>query len=278
MKPFRRRRKMPDARLIAVGASAGGIEALRLLLPNLPVGFPAAVAIVLHRLPVEGDARLARVLGINAKLPVSRVSDADAIEPGRIYVSPPGVHLIVENDRFRLGAGPRENGTCPSIDVLFRSVAAAYGNRAAGVVLSGLLDDGTAGLAAIKAAGGFAVVQDPLEAVFGGMPRSAIENVAVDAIAPAAEIANALIEFVGSGAQANAADRPRPSPEDSPEEALSVALRTLVERGDLSERLAERSRSRGLHAAARRFERQAALARRRAESVRAALAAPTIDA
>jgi two-component system chemotaxis response regulator CheB len=186
---------MPKTPLIAVGASAGGIEALRNLLPNLPVGFPAAVAIVVHRLPADDDARFARVLGNSAKLPVTTVCDGDGIEPGRIYIAPAGVQLIVEDDRFRLRSGTREDGR-RSIDALFRSAAEGCGEHAAGVVLSGTLNDGTAGLAAIKGRGGFAAVQDPFEALFGDMPRSAMENVAVDAIGPAAEIANALIEFV----------------------------------------------------------------------------------
>lgn len=301
--------------LIAVGASAGGIEALRSFIPNLPPGLPAAIAVVVHRMPVEEDERLTRVLRINARLPVDTVVDGIPIEPGHVYVCPAAVHLVAESSHFHLSTGPKENGYRPAIDVLFRSTAESFGARGAGVVLSGLLDDGTAGLASIKAHGGYALAQDPAEAVYGDMPRSAIDNVAVDAVDTAASLARLASTFadrvrtvparpaLGSFESRNPSLFSCPacggvlsqidadgvirfrcrtghaySPhalfteqEETLEAALWTALRSLVERADLSARLAEQARSRGFEAAARRFEQQAAVANRRAETVRSAL-------
>ncbi|GAC1425945.1 MAG: hypothetical protein NVSMB5_20370 [Candidatus Velthaea sp.] len=186
---------MTAASLIAVGASAGGIEALRTLIPNLPSGLPGAVAVVVHRMPVEEDKRLTRVLRVHSSLPVSTVTDGMKIEAGHVYVCPAGVHLVAQPEYFRLDRGPSENGYRPSIDVLFRSTAEAFCARGAGVVLSGLLDDGTAGLASIKAHGGYALVQDPSDALYGDMPRSAIENVHVDAIGTPKALAQLIDDF-----------------------------------------------------------------------------------
>ncbi len=186
---------MAPTPLIAIGASAGGIEALRKLGPTLPSDLAAAVAIVLHRLPVEEDERLPRVLGAGLTLPASHAKDGETIRPGHIYIAPANVHLVVEDNRFGLESGPYENGNRPAIDVFFRSAAHSKGPAVAGVVLSGALDDGAAGLAAIKAHGGLAIVQDPREASFNGMPLSAIRNVEVDAIAKVGEMAPLLVDF-----------------------------------------------------------------------------------
>ena len=304
--------------LVAIGASAGGIEALRVVLPSLPADFPAAVAVVVHRADVQEDERLTNVLALNVRLPVVTAGDFEDIRPQHVYVCPAAVHLVAERTRFRLDTGARENRSRPAIDKLFRTAARSFGARAAGVVLSGMLDDGTAGLAAIKARGGLTVVQDPDEALFADMPRNALENVAVDAVLPAARIGEMLIEFARRAARVSVrgvteteelvepslfscpdcggvlsqvdadgvvrfrcrtghAYSPRTlfsEQEHQLEAALWTALRALIERRDMSERLAHRSRERGLHAAARRFDQQAAVARRRAETVRAAIEGP----
>lgn len=186
---------MPGSPLIVIGASAGGIEALHRLLPALPETLRAAVAIVVHRMATADDERLPRALAIGARLPVMHAADGDHVVPGRVVVAPAGVHLLVDDGRLWLSAGPRENSSRPSIDVLFRSAARAAGPRVVGVLLSGTLYDGVAGLAAIRQHGGRVIVQDPDDAVFAHLPRSAIESVAVDAILPAARIGTVLAEM-----------------------------------------------------------------------------------
>jgi len=180
--------------VVAIGGSAGGLEALRDLVGRLPADLPAAVLVALH-VPAGPRSRLPEILSRSGPLPASPARDGEPVEPGRIYVAPPDRHLLVADSRIQLGSGPREHGFRPAVDPLFRSVARAYGTAAAGVVLSGILDDGTAGLAAIKRHGGVAVVQDPAEARYDGMPASAIDHVAVDHVGSVAEIAGLLAEL-----------------------------------------------------------------------------------
>src|SRR3712207_2095539 len=157
--------------LIGVGASAGGVEALTTLVRNLPADLPAAVFVVLHVSP-SGTSALAQILHRAGPLPAHAATDGAPIEAGRIYVAPPDRHLLVEDGAVRLTSGPRENGHRPAIDPLFRSLA-LYGERAIGVILSGTRDDGTQGLLRIKAAGGRVLAQDPEEALYDAMIRSA---------------------------------------------------------------------------------------------------------
>lgn len=189
--------------LIVVGASAGGVEALKSLVTGLPPAFPAAVAIVLH-IPPNSPSVLPRVLGRHCALEVRHPSDGEALRPGTVYVAPPDHHMLVERRCLRLGRGPRENGFRPAIDPLFRSAALSYGSRVIGVVLSGTLDDGTIGLATIIDAGGIAVVQDPEDALYPSMPESAIEHVRVDHVAPAAELPALLTRLVAEPAPPDA--------------------------------------------------------------------------
>ena len=175
---------MPGPPLIVIGASAGGIEALRRLLPQLSEELPAAVAVVVHRQAVADDERLRRVLANGARVPVTHAAHGDPIVPGRVYLAPAGVHLVVHDGEFCLSAGPRENSSRPAIDVLFRSAALAGGDGVAGVLLSGLMHDGVAGLAAIRERGGRVIVQDPADAAYAHLPRSALAALAVDAMLP----------------------------------------------------------------------------------------------
>ena len=185
---------MPGHDIIVVGASAGGVEALTSLVRDLPPDLPAAVFVVLH-FPPHATSMLPAILNRAGTLPAHHAEDGEAIAHGHIYVAPPDRHLLVEQGVVRVVADPRENGHRPAIDPLFRSAARAHGRRVAGVVLSGTLDDGTAGLQAVKTGGGVAIAQDPTEALYPGMPLSAVENVAVDRVLPVAAIAAYLVQL-----------------------------------------------------------------------------------
>lgn len=181
--------------LVVIGASAGGVEVLTRVARDLPPDLRAAICVVLHIAP-GSPSMLAHILGRAGRLPCSPASDGEPLRQGTILVAPPDHHLVVEDGHVRLTVGPRENGHRPAVDVLFRSAADALDSRVVGVVLSGTRDDGSAGLAVIKAAGGATIVQDPIEATYGGMPTSAIANVAVDAIVPSDQIASTIASMV----------------------------------------------------------------------------------
>lgn len=170
---------MPKRNIIVVGASAGGVEALVTLARTLPANFPGAIFVVLH-VPAESPSLMADILSRAGPLPACHPKDNAPIENGHIYVAPPDYHLLIEREYMRLVRGPKENRHRPAIDPLFRSAAGAYGPRVVGIVLTGMLDDGTAGLLAIKRDNGIAVVQDPAEALYNSMPQSALEHVNVD--------------------------------------------------------------------------------------------------
>jgi hypothetical protein len=161
----------------------GGVGALRRLLGGLPTDLRASLFIVLHTADRVPDL-LARVLDNDSSLPVVTAVEGERFVPGKVYVAPPNRHLIVGHDHVYVRRGPPENGTRPAIDPLFRSAAASCTTRVIGVLLTGLLNDGSSGLQAIKLCGGLAIVQDPSDAAYDEMPRSAIQCVAVDHILP----------------------------------------------------------------------------------------------
>ncbi|HKF42348.1 MAG TPA: chemotaxis protein CheB [Thermoanaerobaculia bacterium] len=181
----------PRRDIVVAGASAGGVRAFRDLVANLPRDLPASIFFVLHVSP-EFPSFLPDVLSMAGPLPAVHPSDGDPIRHGRIYVAPPDMHLLVERARVRVVHGPRENRHRPALDPLFRSAAMAYGERVVGIVLTGVLNDGSAGLAAIKSRGGITVVQDPEEATFSAMPRNALKRLPVDHVLKVRAIATLI--------------------------------------------------------------------------------------
>jgi two-component system chemotaxis response regulator CheB len=229
---------MRTKRVVVVGASAGGIEALRTLVSGLPADFAAAVCVVLHISP-ESPGILGDILSRSGPLPAIPAVNGEPLQPGRVYVAPPDCHLLVEPGRLRVTKGPRENRFRPAIDPLFRSAAQVYGPGAIGVILTGSLDDGTAGLWAIKQLGGTAIVQDPAEALFTSMPQNAIDHVDVDQVLPLTAIAPLLVELTTVGVAADAAV-PVPLPEP-----MHIEVRIAMEENPIDaglERVGEPSR------------------------------------
>ncbi|MFI7540651.1 chemotaxis protein CheB [Actinoplanes sp. NPDC049599] len=180
--------------VIAVGASAGGVESLRALVAGLPPAFPGSLLVVLH-LPRDAPSALPSILARSGPLPAAAALDGEPLRPGRIYVAPTDHHLLLLDGHLRLSHGPAESGHRPGIDPLFRSVARAVGPRAVGVVLSGSRDDGAAGLAAIVARGGTAVVQDPADALYPSMPLASLAQSPTAYVQPAAKLGGLLAEL-----------------------------------------------------------------------------------
>lgn len=183
---------MNRCNVVVVGASAGGVSSLMQFVNGLPADLDAALGIALH-ISSESPSALPTILSRTGPLTAVHAVDGEPLLHGRIYVAPPGRHLLVKRASVRAVNGPNENGHRPAVDPLFRSAARAHGRRAIGVILSGTLDDGTAGLYAIKQRGGAALVQDPAEALFDGMPLSAIEHVAVDFIGDVGALTNEVV-------------------------------------------------------------------------------------
>ena len=181
--------------IVVVGASAGGVKALMSLFENLPSPLPGAVAVVLHRHPLN-NVNLTTVLGRAAPLPVIEASDEHVLEAGTIQIAPGGAHLILTEHGVRLDRGPKEHFTRPAVDPLFRSAAAIYAQRVIGVLLTGAGDDGVRGLIHIKASGGLALIQDPAQATVPSMPMNALLYDHVDLVLPLADIASSLISLM----------------------------------------------------------------------------------
>ncbi|MFF5232186.1 chemotaxis protein CheB [Dactylosporangium sp. NPDC000521] len=275
--------------VVVVGASAGGVEALRTLIAGLPADLPAAVCVTLHIPPTVASA-LPRILSRAGILPASHPPDGAPLLAGHVYVAPADRHLLVDGDHVRLSAGPPERGHRPAIDPLFRSAALHWGPLVAGAVLSGSGDDGTGGLAVVAARGGAAFAQAPQEAPFPRMPRSAAEHVPGCHVLPVARLAPALAAF------AAAADpgAPRPDPAqteshteshtESPQppqpvpgfphlpaevaDALRVAVRSLEEKAGLSERMSATALRRGSAATAELYRQKGAEAARASALIR----------
>src|SRR5262249_11318339 len=171
--------------IVVIGGSAGAIEAMKQICEGLPADFPAAVFLVIHISPTSRSV-MPDLLSRAGHMPARHPKDGEAIKRGTIYVAPPDMHLLVQPGHVIFRHGPHENRTRPAIDPLFRSAAVAYRSRVVGVVLSGLLDDGSAGLIAIKSCGGLAIIQEPDDAMWPEMPRNALAHDHVDYRATAA--------------------------------------------------------------------------------------------
>src|SRR5262245_35089708 len=195
--------------IVVIGASAGGLEVVKLLLEQLDPDLPAALFIVIHQ-SAQSPGTMPTILSRHSTLPIVAPTDGTPIRLGQVYLAPPNAHLVVQRDRVRVLRGPPENLHRPSIDTLFRSAAVAYGPRVVGVVLSGTLDDGTAGLEAIKACGGMTVVQDPDEAASPDMPNNALAAVTIDHCLPVNGIATLLNSLSAMPPPAGELDVPVP--------------------------------------------------------------------
>lgn len=190
---------MPGHDIIVIGTSAGGIKALSTIVSALPDEMDAVLFIV-HHLAADKPSIIPQILKDVSSLPTAHPMDKEKIQKGRIYIAPPDHHLLVNRGYMRVVRGPQENRFRPAIDALFRSAARAYGPRVVGVVLTGYLDDGTVGLQAIKKRGGVAVVQDPNEAEYPGMPKSVLRYVKVNHCIPLIEIPELLVRLANEPA------------------------------------------------------------------------------
>lgn len=208
--------------IVVIGASAGGIDALKILVAALPKGLKAAIFITLHVAPY-GDGMLPEILGRAGALPASNAKDWEPIQHGRICVAPPDCHLLFEKDRYvRITQGPRENRFRPAIDPMFRAAAYCFGPRVIGVILSGWLDDGTAGLRVVRERGGAAIVQHPDDAFAASMPLNAIKRVEIDHILAARDIGPMLVQLINTPA---AQEVKHPVPEE-------MELEVKIAKGD----------------------------------------------
>ncbi len=188
---------MSNRDMIVIGASAGGVEALQVICAGLPADLDAAIMVVLHS-PPSSAGLLPHILSRAGPLPAVHPTENERIKKRRIYVAPPDCHMIIEPGRIRLTQGARENRHRPAIDPLFRSAALAYGARTIGVILTGMLDDGTSGLMVVEARHGYSIVQDPASAMFPPMPENALERVPGAHVTRLEDIPALLAELVNT--------------------------------------------------------------------------------
>lgn len=191
--------------VVVIGASSGGLKTLTTMVGALPSNFPAAILVVLHVRP-DRPSQLPAILNRAGRMPAAHAVDGEPVRRGRIYIAPPDMHTYLQRGRICVRRGPRENNVRPAADPLFRTAAHYYGRRVIGVILSGSMDDGAAGLAAVKTAGGVAVVQDPDDAAFPDMPLNALEQADCDFRVKADELGPVLVELVRSTEPSHVAD------------------------------------------------------------------------
>jgi len=206
--------------LIVIGTSAGGLPALVQLVQQLPASLPAAVLVVQHLAPDSSGIHLVNRLSQHTALRCHLAQDQQPIEAGHLYLAPADRHLLAKDGQLLVTKGPRENNFRPAIDALFRSAAVSHGTAVVGVVLTGMLHDGTAGLEFIKRCGGLAVVQNPNDADFPSMPETALRNVTIDHVVPLAQMGALLQELTST---------PPPAPVAIPEDLkLEAAIAERV--------------------------------------------------
>lgn len=218
------RRSNAGARdIVLIGTSAGGVQALQVLLGGLPADLGAAVFVVLH-VPEGVESRLPAVLRRASALPVDTAREGEQVRPGRVLVAPSGAHLLLREDRVQVRRGPKENGVRPSVDVLFRSAAMTYGARVLSVVLTGLLDDGAAGSKEVLRRGGAAWAQEPASAEYPSMPRHALAaHPDVQAVA-LADLASMIATAVAVPGGPPAPEQPDDDSPDDPSDAADLLL------------------------------------------------------
>ena len=233
---------MPERDVVIIGASAGGIRALQLLLAGLPAGLPASVLVIVHK--GAGTARLPDVLARFGPLPAAYAVPGQRLTRGLIAVAPPDQHLVITGGEvLRLHRGPLIHWTRPAIDPLLHSAADVCGNRVAAVVLSGLLRDGADGAADVSAAGGSVLVQDPADARYPAMPRAVLDRVPDAGVWPTAKLGQAVAEQVAAPATSTIASEFRFSCAEDVDEALWLAVSELQAHAAAQQRLAQRLNS-----------------------------------
>ena len=231
---------MPERDVVIIGASAGGIPALRLLLAGLPAGLPASVLVVVHA-SAAAAARLPGVLARFGPLPAANAVPGQRLTRGLVTVAPPDQHLVITGGEvLRLHRGPLVHRTRPAIDPLLHSAADGYGERVTAVILSGQLRDGADGAAAVSAAGGRVLVQDPADAGSPAMPRAALDRVPDAGVWPAAKLGRAVAEQVAAPVPAIIAPEFRPSDAEGIDEALWLAVSQLQAHAAAQQRLEQR--------------------------------------
>ena len=219
--------------IVVIGASAGGVQALSSLVRGLPGDLAAAVFVVLH-MPPFAKSHLPEILSRAGPLSAAHALNGEPIVPGRVYIAPPDRHLLVRPGYIEVTRGPRENRSRPAVDPLFRTAARAYGSRVAGVVLSGALYDGSAGLMAVKLRGGLAIVQDPNEAIVDSMPRSALDLVDVDYVAGVDDIA-VILDQLSRASNANGGETPMADEQERMETVIADDFREQAQDGRAEE-------------------------------------------
>lgn len=218
--------------IVVIGASAGGVEALTQLVKRLPSDLPMTLFVAIH-FPAHSISLLPKILSRSGPLPASHAKDGKPIRSRQIYIAPPNYHLLVRQGYLKLSRGPRENGHRPAIDALFRSAARSYGHQTVGIVLSGALDDGTVGLRTIKACHGVTIAQDPDEALFNSMPRSAIDHVGVDYVLKIPEIAALLVKLAPNSVQKGTTmQEGKVTHHEMPESEIVAQNKAELERGE----------------------------------------------
>ncbi|MBC3788361.1 chemotaxis protein CheB [Spirosoma utsteinense] len=216
---------MSKRNIVVIGASAGGVYALKEFVDLLPADFSGSIFVVQH-MAADALSSLPEILNFRGKLKACHPVDGDPIRSGRIFVAPPDHHLLIEKGRILVKKGPKENRFRPSIDALFRSAAYNYGPRVIGIVLTGLLNDGTSGMWTVKRLGGVSIIQQPQEALYPSMPESVRENVEVDYAVPIADLAPLLVELVAQEVD------PRPSLSSVEDQSIATEIKIAEEEMD----------------------------------------------